>query len=350
MQRADEAAKALPGNKRIVASEAWIRGGNALSRRVLSLHSSDRDALLFSLQTVDLGEAPAPSDQARTQRLLRISLTKADFPDRAEEILSGQRGASFDKFINRCFARLEEMDIELDPVLFHFLIDYNDQTLNAAGVLMSYTVRDSVNDVYGRYFTVRYKYTVTADGYTCDVTEDGDSESYLDGGSGTIDDLLKGSVKSSYERSLGQRFKAFYKRLPDKSPLKRRRLLERASVMQVPCKALPSPPPEPPATPTVAPFNNFGDRWLSEKARSADGQSILCRRMVWINRFSLMLATDKELYPERFVEGHTGCRVIAFNPETLCWTGTANFGYGQPYRKWTIDVAKRSQIIEEVPD
>lgn len=353
MQRANEAAKALPGNKRIVASEAWIRRDNTLSRRVLSLHSSDSDALLFSLQTVDVDVALQPSDQAKTQRLLRVSLTKADFPDWVGEILGEERGASFDKFISRCFALLKKMDIKLGPLLLDFLTCYNDLALEDVddeGVLMTHTERDYAADVYGTQFEVRYEFTVTAEGYTCDVFEDDCPNSYISGGSGSLQDLFEGNVTSNHEQGLVERFQAFHKRLPDKSPLKRRLLLESASGTEeeVPYNAPPSLPPEPPATPTVAPFNNFGDRWLSEKARSADGQYILCRRTVWTGRWSLMLATDKELYPEMFVAGHTGCRGIKFNPESLCWTGTATFGHGQPRKKWTIDVARRSEIMEEV--
>lgn len=224
--RANEAARSLPGTARIVASSPWCRRVKTLSRRILSLHSSDPDALLFSLQTVDLGEGSHSDDQVKTQRLLKVSLTKADFPDWVGEVLGGERGASFDKFINRCFARLETKGIELDQLLFDFLTDYNFQALEAEGVLLEHTEWDYDADVYGTMFEVRYEFTVTFDGYSSERFDDVCLDSYEDGESGSLQDLLEGKGPSG----LVERFQSFYKSLPDRSPLKRLRLLESASV------------------------------------------------------------------------------------------------------------------------
>ena len=231
--RANEAAKSLPGTARIVASSPWCRRVKTLSRRILSLHSSDPDALLFSLQTVDLGEGSHSDDQVKTLRLLKVSLTKADFPDWVGEVLGGERGASFDKFINRCFARLETKGIELDQLLFDFLTDYNFQALEAEGVeaesvLLEHTEREYSTDRYGTDFEVRYDFAVTLEGYSCikwldsSSVETGDEDEE----SGSLQDLLEGKGPSG----LVERFQSFYKSLPDRSPLKRLRLLESASV------------------------------------------------------------------------------------------------------------------------
>jgi hypothetical protein len=343
IQRANEAAKSLPGTTRIVASSPWCGRGNTLSRRVLSLHSSNRNALLFSLQTVVLGEGSHSSDQVKTQRLLKVSLTKADFPDWVEEIFGGEWGASFDKFINRCFAHLKTKDIELDPLLFDLLTDYNALAFEPEDVLLEHTEWDDDADVYGTIFKVRYEFTVTFDGYSSNRFDDDCPDSHESGESGSLQDLLEGKGPSR----LVKRFQSFYKRLPNRSTLKRQLLLEGASVRQVPCIEPWQPPPEEPTPPKAPPFNDFGDRWLSEVARSPDGQAILCRRQVWTGRWSLKLATETELYPESFVTGHTGCQKIVYHPKSKCWTGTATFGYGQPKKKWTIDVVKRSETLEE---
>ena len=344
VQRANEAAKSLPGIERIVTSSPWCERGNTLSRRVLSLHSTDCDALLFSRQTVVLGEGSHSSDQVKTQRLLKMSLTKADFPDWVEEILGGERGASFEKFINRCFARLKTLNIDLDPLLFDLLTDYNALEFEPEGVLFDHTELDYEDDVYGTIFKVRYEFTVTFDGYSSDRFDDVCPDSHEFGESGSLQDLLEGKGPSG----LVKRFQSFYKRLPNRSPLKRQLLLEGASVGQVPCIEPWQPHPEEPTSPKAPPFNDFGDRWLSEVARSPDGQAILCRRQVWTGRWSLKLATETELYPESFVTGHTGCQNIVYHPKSKCWTGTATFGYGQPKKKWNIDAVNRSEILEAV--
>ena len=238
VRRANEAANRLSGTARIVASSPWRRRGNQLSRRVLSMHSPDRDALLFSMQTIDLGDGP---DKVKTKRILKVSMSEANFPDWAEEVLNGDRGPSFHKFINRCFAMLENGDNDAAHLLFDFLTRYNEQELENEGDLMEFTTEELDADVYGIDFEVRYEFTVTPDGYTSLAIQDGIADS---GPIGSLDDLLKDRVGSDPERELAEHFQAFYEDLPDSAPLKRRQLLEGVSARDVPAAEPRQPPSE----------------------------------------------------------------------------------------------------------
>jgi hypothetical protein len=335
-------AETMVKSKVLVAASDWIEVGPQLVREILVMHSKDRSALVCRKQTIHAGFAPPDSIKITNDSILIIRLNGMHWPDLGADLLCEQRGPGWDVFVARCFACIMRKEGPITQQLHDVLSEDNDDRMAEYHFHKEFVYTDMAADVYGRFFPISNVFTVSMDGCDLERTEnDLDVSTCFFGDLEKLVDPFANRDNLSFEEiNFLEDFHRWLDSLPQSSPIRRMKLLRQAEILKPleENKSVEATPPK---------FNNFGDQWLTEVARSPDGESILCKRQVWTGRYCLNLATDETLFPDSFVSGMTGCYDVSYDSESKCWTGCSSMGHGKPHRRWKIDATKREATEEE---